>query len=524
MDISCNRNCMSGRNNRYAQMSCGVLMERIISWAQQTAHFSSLVVIFEDFEEISSALNDIFSVFIELHDRGLPIGVILLYPLGLVLPDLVGNSNLATLHFRHFYLADQAVVLDYFFSNLYSRDFPVLFSGEILNWLVECFDNCNHSVADVVKTLKTALVLHFDQEGSFLCCLLCPSLAKTYGGDIMRCLNKVRHSSSFVSSFANDHDELDSLPLSFFKRILKESIQIRNRFNIAYDILHIIMFGKLARDHLHFGESRKLLEDFLLDGSSKVSKAIFSVACEKVKDMDVAEVLTVLIQWRKLSLLNKKYCCSVEETQEIIYGARAQITRLLDAINEFIILFANHAMPTSSVDMVAPNMGEHTVMADADNASTLQDLYEDLCSNLRGELENTIARMADPLHRLLTYSNLNALRQATTFQPRRLVSAALGRPSDYIRCKCCNSGVERKIAPEMEDSCIMFYLLRKYRGRYVYFGEWFRDFYAIVGKKDNGAEQRFFATIEEFEFIGLTEFCDSKCNTYEKTAVVWTMV
>eukprot|EP00588_Corethron_pennatum_P007298 CAMPEP_0194284048 /NCGR_PEP_ID=MMETSP0169-20130528/26600_1 /TAXON_ID=218684 /ORGANISM="Corethron pennatum, Strain L29A3" /LENGTH=393 /DNA_ID=CAMNT_0039029771 /DNA_START=351 /DNA_END=1529 /DNA_ORIENTATION=+ len=112
---------------------CGISIEKILSWAQGTARFSSIIVIFHDFEEVSSSLNDVFSVLSELHERGLPISTILIFPSGLSLPDFYGSSMTA-FRFENFYITDQSVIFDDFLIRLFEHDFPVHFCGKVTDW------------------------------------------------------------------------------------------------------------------------------------------------------------------------------------------------------------------------------------------------------------------------------------------------------------------------------------------------------------------------------------------------------
>jgi len=335
-------------------------------------------------------------------------------------------------------------------------------------------------------------------------------------------LNNIRRTSSFISLLSNSiHGKNDKatytsdgvLQLSLIKKLLNNSSQIRIRRRVTFDIFYSILHGELSQDDQASGGRPLLLQSVIKQSKSSIS--ILFAICEKIKNMDVNKVIRSLNLW-KLSLLEIRHSLPVEETKEISQGKKFQISMILDVMNESIILFGYHAIPNSKI-YNTEDLAEQKIIS-SDSKSNLQCLYDDLCFKLLSILEVT---SYDPLDCLLTYSDLSELQQATSFSPRQVISSALNYPHRFIEFK---GDGERQIHSGMQDSCSLFQLLQKYPGRYINCAELFNDFSSTVGSNGISTQKRFFFTIEEFKLCGLIRIYNSQPATYEKMAMVWTIV
>ncbi|KAL0274515.1 UNVERIFIED_CONTAM: hypothetical protein PYX00_002616 [Menopon gallinae] len=345
---------------------------------------------------------------------------------------------------------------------LFSERCPFRLGNKCMTFLTDIFLFHSFSVHGFIQGYKYCLMEHFFKRNHFSLCCPWDNVTDEANELTEEELENIRKLPSFKKLVEDSpKDERKSLLLnSDFTRtisakMMKDLIEYTRTFHIALKILHIIT-NDLPKNPL----GRYLREYYCKSVSVCVYESEEYKECMKLLSLQSQKELFTKIN-EVINFLNM-----VMDKTEKFRSVSVKLTELVDSLQK------------GDSEDAAKELAY---------ANNFEDLRNSFLDCIHGDIVKEFLKppIDLPLHEVVYFDNLSAVRRRISGSPRGAIHLALSDPQGYLNCNCCSLPSSSEQILSVFPDLSIAYKTHLECNKMINMYDWLQSFAAIVKQDDS---------------------------------------
>ncbi|KAK6628273.1 hypothetical protein RUM43_002085 [Polyplax serrata] len=347
-------------------------------------------------------------------------------------------------------------------------------------------------VQGFIQGFKFCMMEHFFNKNHYsLCCSMddLDKHVKQLKDDDIEGIRRIPSFQKFVEGSSKDDRVLLLLNNDHTKKVVKQMIcdvqEYMNNFHVALKCLHII-----TQDLPQYPLGRHLREYYCNAVSTDVRESSQYKESMKMLRFQSRNELTV-----KISLMVE--LLKLNSLFDILS---------LDRNTKFEDICCQLEQYKKNFD----RLGENSGIPDG-GTSEFEEMKKSFLDYIETKIfdEMLLPVVTKPLHEIILFDDLPAVRRRISGSPRGAIHLALNNPQYYLECNCCTLPHAEAVLPTLPDLSIVYKLHLEF-GKVINLYDWLQAFAACVKpdqtesetQADEELQARFTRAVSELQFLG----------------------